>query len=219
MNLAEPSWHLFAFLKRIDFVSAWKAISIVFTGGFGILGLATEFKNKHTHKITKWGWVSLVGILISTILGVMAQLKESHDDARKAVENSEIALQLAKNTQTTLGEVRRLLTPLGDPLLQLSFEVPCSDTAYKAFCLKAQRLPSEGLTDDKWPITLPDGITIMSVNIFKGRKGVAHSIEQMGSHNVWDEQGDVSFELVFVDRQLKVDRWFEASGKPQTLLC
>src|SRR5262249_48153487 len=31
---------------NMDFVSAWKALSIVFTGGFGILGLVKDFKNK-----------------------------------------------------------------------------------------------------------------------------------------------------------------------------
>ncbi len=48
----------------MDFVSAWKASSIVLTGAFGILGLLTEFKEKQTGKITRWGYISLGGIVI-----------------------------------------------------------------------------------------------------------------------------------------------------------
>jgi hypothetical protein len=51
--------------------------SILLTGAFGILGLLKEFKDKETGRITKWGGVSLVGILLSSILGVAAQLQTS----------------------------------------------------------------------------------------------------------------------------------------------
>jgi hypothetical protein len=64
----------------MDFVSAWKASAIVLTGGFGILGL---FKDKDSHKVTVPGYISLVGIIVSTLFGVAAQLKES-SDAEKA---------------------------------------------------------------------------------------------------------------------------------------
>lgn len=47
----------------MDFVSVWKALSIVVTGAFGILGLLRDFKDKLTNKITSWGKVSLIGIL------------------------------------------------------------------------------------------------------------------------------------------------------------
>ena len=31
---------------RMDFVSIWKAASIILTGAFGVLGLLTDFKDK-----------------------------------------------------------------------------------------------------------------------------------------------------------------------------
>jgi predicted RNA-binding protein YlqC (UPF0109 family) len=43
----------------MDFVSVWKAFSIVLTGAFGVLGLLTEFKDKATNKITRWGRIAL----------------------------------------------------------------------------------------------------------------------------------------------------------------
>jgi hypothetical protein len=96
----------------MDFVSAWKASSIVLTGAFGILGLVKDYKDKTTNRITLWGQVSLAGILLSTILGVAAQLKESSDNASKA-------LALARKTDRTLQEVERLLTPLDEPRIHL----------------------------------------------------------------------------------------------------
>jgi hypothetical protein len=67
--------YFLAGLKQIDFVTAWKAISIALTGAFGILGLATDFKNKHTKKITRWGWVSLIGIVVSSSLWRRSAIK------------------------------------------------------------------------------------------------------------------------------------------------
>lgn len=67
----------------IDFVSAWKAISIVFTGAFGLMGLLTEFKNKETGRLTRWGMVSFGGIVLSAALGVIAQLKENTDESQR----------------------------------------------------------------------------------------------------------------------------------------
>jgi hypothetical protein len=66
----------------MDFVAAWKATSIVLTGAFGILGLLKDFKDKNTGRVTVWGRISLAGILLSTSLGVVAQLKESTDQRK-----------------------------------------------------------------------------------------------------------------------------------------
>lgn len=110
----------------MDFVAIWKASSIVLTGGFGILGLVKDFKDKSTNKVTKWGYVSLAGILVSTTFGVAAQLKESSDDAARA-------LALAKKTDATLGEIERILQPIQDPTITLKFRVRCS-LPYQEFC-------------------------------------------------------------------------------------
>src|ERR1700735_305816 len=119
--------HLLAELKQIDFVTAWKAISIAFTGGFGILGLLKDFKNKRTHKITRWGWISLVGVIVSSVCGIAAQLKESAHDSAKA-------LALAEKADKTLNEIERGLYPLEEPRAILEFRVPCEEQKYKTFC-------------------------------------------------------------------------------------
>jgi hypothetical protein len=105
-------------LNDIDFVTSWKAISIALTGGFGILGLTKDFRNKHTKKITAWGRVSLIGIIVSSVFGVAAQLKESSD-------SSAAALKLAQRSGKTLDDIQRLLTPISEPRVQIHYEVNC----------------------------------------------------------------------------------------------
>jgi hypothetical protein len=71
----------------MDFVSAWKIISIGSTGAFGILGLVTEFKDPITKRLTRWGMVSLSGTVFSTLLGTAAQFKEASDQQNSAAHD------------------------------------------------------------------------------------------------------------------------------------
>lgn len=198
-------------MAAMDFVSRWKACSIVLTGAFGILGLVTEFKDKHTNKITYWGRVSLIGIVVTTLLGSAAQIKESSDDASKARDDSKKALQLAENTQATLQEVRRLVAPIGDPLLMLSFEVPCKDEAYSNFCLKVRGLRSEGLWKI-WPIEPPRNVATVFVTIFKDGKKAEKYIDEVKSMREPDDSGDASFQLVYSVEQFGIENWFQPMG-------
>jgi hypothetical protein len=104
--------HFLETLQMIDFVTAWKAISIAFTGAFGILGLLTKFKDKRTHKITRWGWVSLAGIIVSSVCGVAAQWKEPADAARQ-----ELALRT---------DMQKTLSPLVEPEVHTKFRFDCT---------------------------------------------------------------------------------------------
>ena len=81
---------------NLDFVTSWKA-SIVLTGVLGVLGLIKEFKNKETGRIMKRGAVSLAGILLSTTLGLFAQLRESSDQQRAREATARETLALAKH--------------------------------------------------------------------------------------------------------------------------
>ena len=124
--------HFFQFLRYLkphNFVDAWKAVSIAVTGGFGILGLTTEFKHKRglrKGKITGWGRTSLIGMVVSSLLGVAAQLIESSHNAEEASQNAKAALLLAQKSDTTLGDIQRLLSPIGsNPDIAARFLVDC----------------------------------------------------------------------------------------------
>jgi hypothetical protein len=76
--------HAFGGWLNNDFLSWYKPLSIFFTGAFGILGLVKTFKEKKrdpetyttVEKITKWGWVSMTVIILSTGVGIAAQRAE-----------------------------------------------------------------------------------------------------------------------------------------------
>jgi hypothetical protein len=116
------------------FVPVWKAASILFTGAFGILGLVKNFKEKKkdpdtditVETITIWGWISLIGIIVSTGCGMAVQLKESHDDARKSLE-------LSRKSEETLQEIKKILSPIDINNVHLIFRAPCAGI-YEATC-------------------------------------------------------------------------------------
>jgi hypothetical protein len=150
--------------NEMDFVTAWKASSIVLTGAFGVLGLLTEFREKDTKTITKWGYFSLGGILISTVLSTVAQLKESSDDAKKSYD-------LARESDRTLNDIERALFPMTDPVLSARFTVSCDvDSSTKKFCANrraaAQRVGGEWIKDmfNTWPSGQPADIALILGN-------------------------------------------------------
>jgi hypothetical protein len=135
----------------MDFVAIWKASSIVITGGFGVLGLLTEFKDKHTKKITKWGRASLTGIIATTLLGAAAQMKESSDDAAKA-------LTLARSSDMTLRNIQKQLHVINRPRVAITLKVPCEKDVLSKFCSSIQKSRSFGQipvsTVRPWPNNL-----------------------------------------------------------------
>jgi hypothetical protein len=114
-------------LFSLDFVNWWKAASILLTGFFGILGLVTEFKNPTTRRITKWGFLSLIGILVSMTLGAYSQLLETADQNDKRAEEARRALQLLLSSQQTLNGIQRTLSILGEPTAWASFRITCQE--------------------------------------------------------------------------------------------
>lgn len=105
--------------QKIDPVGIWKAVSIVFTGSFGVLGLLTRFKDKDD-KITGWGWLSLAGIVISTVLGAGFQIRETNDDAHHSLE--------------LLTSIDKGLSPILGSSLKVEFEGNCMDKELAKFC-------------------------------------------------------------------------------------
>ena len=165
-----------------NFVPAWKALSILLTGGFGILGLLKNFKEKGVdsetdapvERITKWGWISLTGIILSTSLGVVAQLKETHDDTKKSLE-------LATKADHTLDVIERSLHPIEAPQFIYDLSVPCEQKEhpeYKDFCEDVLQNHSYGEPRKfwkRWPYTeMPDAA---GVAVFKHEKDAHLAVE------------------------------------------
>lgn len=130
-------------------VDDFKASSIVLTGAFGVLGLVKDFKDKKG-KITKWGRISLAGILLSTGLGVITQLMDSSAAAQKEADT-------AKQTLRIVQDIQRGLSPLDEPVIGIDLSLDCTNLAYGEFCDKIKSkpdgltLPEIGKLWDYWP--------------------------------------------------------------------
>src|SRR4051794_18195393 len=53
-----------------------KFLGVITTAGFGVLGLLTNYKDKDTNKITRWGKYALSGIITGAVLTLLAQVLE-----------------------------------------------------------------------------------------------------------------------------------------------
>jgi hypothetical protein len=103
---------------------ALKLTGTLFSGAFGVLGLTTEFRNHKTKKITKWGRVSLWGIVVSTIVAIASQSVETvRDKITERNAKDQLSKQLAI-ADTTLNEVERSVLPLTDLRITYEVEIP-----------------------------------------------------------------------------------------------
>ena len=108
-----------------NFVAWWKAASIVVTAALGILGLLKDFKDKKTHRITRWGRILLGGLIISATLGVAAQLRESHDQATLERQRAAQTLSIVQNTSNTVNSINRLMSPLAGARVDVTYSLSC----------------------------------------------------------------------------------------------
>jgi hypothetical protein len=112
---------------------ATKFLGTMFTGVFGILGLVTDYREKTTNVITKWGRLALVGIVVSTMVAIASQAIEtvlSRKEAREA--NAQLARQL-ELSNSTLAEVERSIFPLKDLAISYEVEIPIQNPLLAAY--------------------------------------------------------------------------------------
>jgi hypothetical protein len=89
-----------------------KFLSVSLTGSFAILALLVDYRDKATGKITKWGKISLTGIIVSTSIGLISQALEqikAKEAADAAVEQTRAELQ---RHSRLLAEITRTLQPI-----------------------------------------------------------------------------------------------------------
>jgi hypothetical protein len=176
-----------------NFVPAWKAASILFTGAFGILGLVKNFKEKRrdeyndvtVDKITVWGWISLVGIIVSTGCGMVVQLKESHDDARKSLE-------LSRRSEDSLREIKKILSPIDISNVHLIFRAACVGV-YEAMCASEQAFPTPMAYEslDIWVQIYPNDVDLGDPRYSNITNGFGSSIHFAITSQHHPSEGDV----------------------------
>lgn len=111
----------------IDGLTLWKVAAIAITGLLGALGVFTDFKRKGTQRLTRWGWLVIALIALSTLGGALAQIIESDEDARSALNAAAISLQTSKDTE-------RLLMPLRGATYKITFRIDCENARFREMC-------------------------------------------------------------------------------------
>lgn len=126
------AWCMFDF----DFVGLSKVLSTLFAGAFGVLGLLTKYKHDDG-RITKWGAISLAGILVSTLMGVVAQVKEESNRKGEREESARQMLQVITQTQRSVYGLERALQPIEAPALSVAFNIDCRSAHFMNLCAAA----------------------------------------------------------------------------------
>jgi predicted outer membrane lipoprotein len=130
---------------------------------FGILGLITEFKDPKTQKITKWGFASLLGILLSTVFGIYSQMLETADQNEQKTEAARRTLRILAAEQQSIAAIEKLLTLLDEPTFWGVFRVSCKvedlgpladapeGSIIKDKLVRFCKLTDSYATRDEWP--------------------------------------------------------------------
>lgn len=97
-----------------------KGLGIVFGAAFAVLGLLVDFRDKNTSRVTKWGNVALIGIVVSCCVSLVSQGAES----LKARDEADAQ---AKRTNALLAQIERSISPLNGIKINYQFDVPLDD--------------------------------------------------------------------------------------------
>lgn len=108
-----------------NFSGYWKEVSVVLTGLFAVLGLAGEYKDKDTGRLTVWGRTFLVLTIVSIGFGLIAQIQDNKDSDR-----------LLKRTQQSVYQLSRIIQAFDEPTIWVIFKINCSSERFKEYCDK-----------------------------------------------------------------------------------
>jgi hypothetical protein len=200
----------------MDFVTGWKTVSVVLTGLFGILGLLTNYKDRKTGKVTRWGYVSLSGIVFSTTMGVAAQLIETSQRQTAQERAAKQTLAVVENTSQSVTQISRLLQSLDRPRISLSLELDCGSERYKRFCqdAKTKALARIGgsqptsilvVLDVDWTL-FPSALLFVHVAFFRSQDKAEEFIQKACMRC---SEGDLHIGVFgFRDESKNIDVWY-----------
>jgi hypothetical protein len=141
-------------------ISIGKLLAVIFAGLFGILGLTTEFKNPKTGRLTKWGLLSLFGIVVSTLTAVLTQTQETALQNRERVEQQkkyqddlEQNIRISKSTNEAVVALNRLMHPITGLKTNLHLRASCKDPLFRQICKHAEQIVQRDFVtgEDEYP--------------------------------------------------------------------
>ena len=106
-----------------NFSGYWKEASVILTGLFAVLGLAGEYKDKDTGRLTGWGRTFLVLTVVSMGFGLIAQIQDNKDSDR-----------LLERTQKSVHQLSRIIQAFDEPTISVMLEINCKSVRFKDYC-------------------------------------------------------------------------------------
>jgi len=107
----------------LDLSTLLKSAAVLVTSGLGAFGVVGEFRDKNTGKLTKLGWAAIVAIFVSCAVALLILFLDSRE-AEKAKQKAAM-------------DILRLLNPIDNPTLDITFKVNCKESLLKGFCQAA----------------------------------------------------------------------------------
>lgn len=118
-------------LKSILAVLQYSSISI--SGLLALLGLLHSYKDKDTGKLTRWGRIALVGLILSVLTGVISKTVELNLQ-RKAQESEAVKARIAsEQTLAIVTNVERMASSVQKVHIELGFWVPMESPIFGDF--------------------------------------------------------------------------------------
>jgi hypothetical protein len=118
-----------------NFSGYWKEVSVILTGLFAVLGLAGEYKDKATGKLTRWGRTFLVMTIIAMAFGLIAQIEDNKDSKK-----------LQERTQKSVHQLSRIIQAFDQPTFEITLKMNCTSGQFKDYC-QAHRKKAPSTTD------------------------------------------------------------------------
>jgi len=108
-------------------ITLLRLLAAAFSGAFGVLGLLTNYRDEKTKRITRWGRIALVGIVVSTAVALLTQGLEHWREQNKSISAAIEARDASRRAEATLNNINRLLQPLKDIKVGFTFKIADDD--------------------------------------------------------------------------------------------
>lgn len=136
-----------------------KAIGVILTGVFGIIGAATNFKTQEG-KLTKWGRRNLIALVCALLLAVVAQAVEYIRAADQAESAATQAAKAAEKLEAIVQNLDRVSDPLGPVRIEFDVDFPsgggpdATGADLTAFLTRLEAIRTSPHANDGEPIVL-----------------------------------------------------------------
>jgi hypothetical protein len=110
-------------MSRLEItLSILKFAGIALSALFGAIALVTDYRDKDTGKITKWGRRALLGVIASSLVVAFIQIGEMLEHSYDRAGAERLGLEQLQRNEKILNQINRGLNPLTDVRLSIRFK-------------------------------------------------------------------------------------------------